>query len=115
MPEKVADCFIVSTILANSQLLKTWKVYAVPIINCELLVYVTSSKNTLKSRECELKRKQISRMSFCKKKSESTTVLRGKQISTLKKHWINLSFSRKSGTFKINQQSEWSKLLMKWS
>ena len=58
------------SILTTAQLLVTYKVYVQPILNYGVLVYGTSSKTTLQPLEAKVK--QISRIIFKKRKTEST-------------------------------------------
>ena len=58
------------SILTTAQLLVTYKVYVQPILNYGVLVYGTSSKTTLQPLEAKVK--QIARIIFKKRKTEST-------------------------------------------
>ena len=58
------------SILTTAQLLVTYKVYVQPILNYGVLVYGTSSKTTLQLLEAKIK--QIARIMFKKRKTEST-------------------------------------------
>ena len=58
------------SILTTAQLLVTYKVYVQPILNYGVLVYGTSSKTTLQPLEAKVK--QIARIFFKKRKTEST-------------------------------------------
>ena len=58
------------SILTTAQLLVTYKVYVQPILIYGVLVYGTSSKTTLQPLEAKVK--QIARIIFKKRKTEST-------------------------------------------
>ena len=58
------------SILTTAQLLVTYNVYVQPILNYGVLVYGTSSKTTLQPLEAKIK--QIARIMFKKRKTEST-------------------------------------------
>ena len=58
------------SILTTAQLLVTYKFYVQPILNYGVLVYGTTSKTTLQPLEAKIK--QIARIMFKKRKTEST-------------------------------------------
>ena len=63
-------------ILTTAQLLVTYKVYVRPILNYGVLVYGTGSKTKLQPLEANIK--QIARIIFRKRKTESTLQIREK-------------------------------------